>query len=550
MIPVVYIHLGSLPAFLFTSIKQALRYNKQVYLLTDTSVTIDNVTIVNVNDYLTHVDKFESVYKHMSSNTENFEKICIKRWIILSNFLNQNKIDVCYYSDSDVMLYANVSDVYENYKSYDSVYTLPEYQENFRWTASACCSFWKKETLNIFSEFILSSYSNDKIQILKDKWDYHQKMQIPGGVCDMTLLYLFSQTINFFSLSKVIENFAFDQNYLDDENYFKKEYELAFDSNIGRNVKKIIWNNNSPFAYNLIEQKNIQFFALTEFARYCDINKRSFKNKVYKLVNRVFNKISRIIKRKEQPHGWFGNYETWQLAEKECKGYDSDIILNKVRTSILKVRNGEAVYERDSVIFNEVQYSNYLIKAFKDSIENESLHVVDFGGSLGSTYFQHKQLFKDLKDLKWAVVEQKHFVDCGKKEIEIDNLKFYYTIDESLKFQSNQVLLLSSVIPYFKEPYELISNILKYDFEYIIIDRTAFIQGDKERITKQIVPEFIYKASYPSWFLNEQKFIRAFNKHYDLVFDFRSAFDPEDVLEDGLKVYRKGFYFKKRKIDD
>jgi len=25
-----------------------------------------------------------------------------------------------------------------------------------------------------------------------------------------------------------------------------------------------------------------------------------------------------------------------------------------------------------------------------------------------------------------------------------------------------------------------------------------------------------------------------------------SAFDPEDNLEDGLKVYRKGFYFKKR----
>ena len=77
----------------------------------------------------------------------------------------------------------------------------------------------------------------------------------------------------------------------------------------------------------------------------------------------------------------------------------------------------------------------------------------------------------------------------------------------------------------------------------------AFIEGDKERITKQIVPEFIYKASYPAWFLNETKFINAFINDYDLITEFDSGFDPTSVLEDGLKVYRKGFYFKKKKHD-
>lgn len=253
---------------------------------------------------------------------------------------------------------------------------------------------------------------------------------------------------------------------------------------------------------------------------------------------------------KSNPHGWFGNYTNWELAQKECEGYDSEVIIDKVRESVIKVRNGKAVYERDSVIFEEVQYSNDLIKAFKQSIHDEKLHIVDFGGSLGSTYFQHKQLLKeleDLNDLKWTVVEQKHFVDCGKREIEIDNLKFCYTIEESLSHQSNHILLMSSVIPYFKDPYQLISDALKYNFEFIIIDRTAFIDNKQERITKQVVPDFIYKASYPAWFLNEQKFINAFKNNYDLVFDFNSAFDPEGVLEDGTKVYRKGFYFKRKK---
>lgn len=247
-----------------------------------------------------------------------------------------------------------------------------------------------------------------------------------------------------------------------------------------------------------------------------------------------------------KPSGWFGNYKTWEEAEKECSGYDSSDILNKVRASVLKVRNGEAVYERDSVLFDEIQYSQDLILSLKDSVQNQKLHIVDFGGSLGSTYFQHKTVFKDLKDLKWAVVEQEHFVECGKKEIAIDNLKFYNTVEDALKEQSNQVLLLSSVIPYFKEPYGLIEKMLSYNFENIIIDRTAFIQGGKERVTKQIVPEFIYKATYPAWFLNEAKFVKAFESKYELVRQFKSAFDSDGVMEDGAKVYRKGFYFKRK----
>ena len=44
----------------------------------------------------------------------------------------------------------------------------------------------------------------------------------------------------------------------------------------------------------------------------------------------------------------------------------------------------------------------------------------------------------------------------------------------------------------------------------------------------------------------KKKFIKAFLTKYDLLNDFMSAFDPEDKLEDGFKVYRKGFYFKRK----
>lgn len=242
--------------------------------------------------------------------------------------------------------------------------------------------------------------------------------------------------------------------------------------------------------------------------------------------------------------GWFGNYKTWDEAEAQCSGYDAGNILKTVRESILKVKSGEAKYERDSVLFDDIQYSQPLIEALQSSIEDNALHLVDFGGSLGSSYFQHKNLFPANLDLKWSIVEQAHFVECGKKEIADAHLSFFSTIDEALKQQNIQVLLLSSVLPYFKEPYTLIESLLKYRFKYIIIDRTAFIDGTKERITKQIVPESIYKASYPAWFFNEEKLVNIFSKQYDLLNSFDSVFDPVEHLEDGTRVYRKGFYFK------
>ncbi len=247
-------------------------------------------------------------------------------------------------------------------------------------------------------------------------------------------------------------------------------------------------------------------------------------------------------------YGWFGNYKSWAEAEKLCTGYNAENILETVKNAVLKVKNGDAVYERDSVLFDKIQYSQPLIDAFKKiAQENDQLlHITDFGGSLGSSFFQNRSFLGDLRELKWSVVEQKHFVDSGKKFIEDVQLKFYYTIDEVLTVQKSQILFLSSVIQYFEKPYELIEKCLSYNFDYIIIDRTAFLESDKERITVQIVPESIYKASYPAWFFNKKKFVNAFLEKYELVREFDSKFDPREQLEDNIWSFRMGFVFKKK----
>jgi putative methyltransferase (TIGR04325 family) len=268
------------------------------------------------------------------------------------------------------------------------------------------------------------------------------------------------------------------------------------------------------------------------------------------LKNIIPDSVKSFIKRILIPgpeYGWFGKYPTWADAEKRSVGYDNSLILETVKSAVLKVKNGEAVYERDGVIFDKIAYEEPLLDALNKYVKNNNgiLNVVDFGGSLGSSYFQYKGLIKDIKDLSWNVVEQPHFVACGNESIADDNLRFYSTIDEAIKNKKAGVLYLGSVIQYFEKPFELIEKCIQYDFDLIIVDRTAFIENTSDRITIQVVPEDIYKASYPCWFFNERKFTDAFKSKYVVVSDYVSEVTRPERLRDNKRVYWKGFIMKK-----
>ncbi len=250
---------------------------------------------------------------------------------------------------------------------------------------------------------------------------------------------------------------------------------------------------------------------------------------------------------------WKGNYNSWQEAQKECAGYDDSIIIQKVLKSTLMVKNGEAVYERDSVLFDKIEYNwSLLATLLKIAINYENkLSIIDFGGALGSTYFQNRYFLNDLKEINWKVVEQEHFVEKGKEYIQNDELSFYNSIEESLKTKDTSILLLSSVIQYLDKPYTWLEKFLSYDFEYIIIDRTAFIKqidnkNQDERLIIQYIPENIYKASYPVWFFNEEKFLKKILEKYELITTYTQTVENSIQLEDNAKGYWNGFLLKKR----
>ncbi len=52
-----------------------------------------------------------------------------------------------------------------------------------------------------------------------------------------------------------------------------------------------------------------------------------------------------------------GDYPDWATAARHATGYADPSILDTVRAAMRQLRSGSAKYERDSVLFDEIQHS-------------------------------------------------------------------------------------------------------------------------------------------------------------------------------------------------
>jgi putative methyltransferase (TIGR04325 family) len=257
--------------------------------------------------------------------------------------------------------------------------------------------------------------------------------------------------------------------------------------------------------------------------------------------------VNDVLRRLKQPrYGYFGNYETWEAARKQSDGYDNKGILEKTRQAVLKIKNGDAVYERDSVLFSQIEYSWPCLSALMwIAAQNHGvLNVIDFGGSLGSSYFQNRRFLQGLA-VQWSVVEQPHVVVCGNSDIGDSVLRFYETIDKCLEERTPSAIIFSGVLQYLQEPYAILKAVLARRFRFIIIDRTTFLQSEAERMTIQKVPPQIYSGSYPCWFFNEKKFRMTLEGSYEFVAEF-GARAGEILIDNKVLGCDRGFILQYR----
>ena len=130
---------------------------------------------------------------------------------------------------------------------------------------------------------------------------------------------------------------------------------------------------------------------------------------------------------------------------------------------MLKVQRGEAVYERDSVLFDHVEHSFPLLTGLlRAALANSGrLNVVDIGGSLGSTYYQCRKVLETAASIRWCVVEQPLFAACGREKFQNDQLRFFENLENCLATERPDVAILSSVLPYVERPHALLETVAR-----------------------------------------------------------------------------------------
>ena len=242
-----------------------------------------------------------------------------------------------------------------------------------------------------------------------------------------------------------------------------------------------------------------------------------------------------------------GNYPDWPSAERDSKGYAAELILEKATRAMTAVRSGKAAYERDTVLFDEIEYSLPVLAAllYAAARSGNRLRVLDFGGSLGSSYVQNRQFLAHLGDLRWQIVEQPHVAATGRRLFEDEQLRFFDNLETAAAEGAPDIVLLSGVLQYLPEPFDLVARIKALQPAFIVVDRMLILETAATRLTVQTVPPHIYDASYPCWIFNRGAVVAAFADGYRKLFDFAAHAGTIVDLGDAQAAYG-GWLFERR----
>ena len=245
---------------------------------------------------------------------------------------------------------------------------------------------------------------------------------------------------------------------------------------------------------------------------------------------------------------YVGRPGSWSEARRNSMGYEAEAILQRVRASTRAVIEGRASFERDGILFDAPNHPFALLAALWRAAAQTggNVEVIDFGGSLGSTYRQCVPLLRGLPRLRWHIVEQPAFTAAGRAEFETEQLRFYASLAEVPASSGGaRVALACGVLQYLEHPYRILDALAATDATHLIIDRTPVHGGAHDRLCVQQVPRQIYRASYPCWIFSEAALRAHLAAAWQVVFDYPSA-DGRCRTDDRLPFGFRGLVLERR----
>ncbi len=251
----VFIHHETRSEYARKAIIMARKYNNHVVFFGDDTNKDYSDCWVDTNAYCRDEwERFKAVFKNMSYYDDGYAIKIFKRFFAMKEYMKEHSIDECILIDSDVLSFADYS-VLLVFEDCDATLFIPREEEkgsdpmsygNYFWGASAGTSYFNYKAIEEIIAFMLDMYENH-IDVLETKWKWHQENNHGGGVCEMSLLFLwYLQTdLKVINTKKIFEND--NEPYVIDNDVRTVNDRCKFIKYKRKNIEKLCIRNSLPY---------------------------------------------------------------------------------------------------------------------------------------------------------------------------------------------------------------------------------------------------------------------------------------------------------------
>jgi hypothetical protein len=218
-----------------------------------------------IDHYLNYADNLKKVYRHKSQWGKEFEYVCIERWFVLYEFMEEQGIDHCVLLDSDILVYSDLTEVESTFQTYKMTWTGFSAHINF---------INDKKYLKEYCDFVLEVFSKHDHYMKDDTISYPRIMrgELDGNISDM----LFFHDYNIKKPGRLL-NIAEPLN----DGVFDITIEMDQGMEMENGFKKIEWKGKIPYGIlkgigNQVRLHTIHFWTKKVISSYFKYNNMKF----------------------------------------------------------------------------------------------------------------------------------------------------------------------------------------------------------------------------------------------------------------------------------
>jgi hypothetical protein len=206
-------------------------------------------------------EQFLGSYTKMSDYPDWYERAFWQRPFQVEQWMRDEGVRETFLLDSDIVTFADYSrDVAAALPpGCDAVVMRQQNQTNFAWASSLHCSYWTLDALTDFTSFCIAAYRDPELRAaLARKFRWQLEHRLPGGICEMTTLYLWHQRheTRILNLAQARRGMVADVGLGTATNYFDDEYELH------SGFKKFTFVGGAPYCANRVTGETVRFLCV------------------------------------------------------------------------------------------------------------------------------------------------------------------------------------------------------------------------------------------------------------------------------------------------